>query len=323
MKRRQFGAMLATATFSLGGLGTTAADASAQETAPLEIQDVSVDLGGVTASVSQATFEFQDSTMRLELRGWSMEDTDQSLAIDRTRVAVSDVSAETFAAVRSAMVEAFSGRSVSPLLGLLADGTVPASAPAEVSLGPIQANGGTVADRVVASGTVGDIVPDGTQQLAQEGVSLQGLLGLGSSSWSRLSIQRGTSQLSLNDVMMQREGSSFVISAPGGEAQLSDRTLQLSDVSMNLLPPETIPEEHVAFASEVRQLAAEGSLSSSAVESAAAESGVTVANTTEAARNARFSLSLGEVTEDGEALVSNFQTSGTLAELMAVLQSRL
>jgi hypothetical protein len=50
---------------------------------------------------------------------------------------------------------------------------------------------------------------------------------------------------------------------------------------------------------------------------------VTAENTSEAVRNSRFVLSLGEVTEDDESLVSNFQTSGTLGELMQVVQMRL
>lgn len=323
MKRRQFGAMLATATFSLGGLSSAAAEASAQRTAPLEIKDVSVELGGITTSISQATFAFQDGTMRLQVQGWSMEGASRSLAIDRLRVAVDEVSAETFSAVRSAMVEAFSRRSVSPLLTVLTDGTIPESAPVRLFVGPIRADGQTVVDQVIATGTVGGVVPEGTQQLAQKGVSLKGLTGLGPSEWGRLTIQRGNLQLALNDVVMQREGTGFSITSPGGSVELPDRTLDLTEVSMTIRPPETIPEEHVAFASEVRQSASQGVLSTSTIESAAAESGVTVANTSDAVQSSRFVLSLGEVTEDGETLVANFQTSGTLAELLQVLRTRL
>jgi hypothetical protein len=322
MKRRQFGAMLATATLSLGGLSSAAAEASAQETAPLKIEDATVELGSVTASISEATFAYQDGTMQLQLLGWTMDSASRSLAIDEARVAVDEVDAETFSAVRSAMVQAVEGRSVSPLLTVLYDGTVDESAPIRVFAGPVQMDGQTVADRVTASGTVGAAVPEGTQQLAREGVSLEAVAGLGSSEWSRLTVERDDAQLALNDVVMQREGASLSVTAPSGSAELPGRALDLTEVSMNVRPPETIPEEHVAFASEVRQLSYEGSMSTSAIESAAADSGVTVANTSGAVRSSRFELSLGEVTEDGEMLVSNFRTTGTVGELMQLLETQ-
>lgn len=323
MKRRQFSAMLATATFSLGGLGSAAADASAESAEPLELEDVSVELGSVTASISQATFEFQESTMQLQLEGWSMEGDGRSLAIDETSVTVEDVDEETYSAVRSAMVEAYTERSVSALLTVISDGTIPESSPVEVSAGPIEKDGQTVADQVTATGTAGEVVPEGTESLAEDGLSLGGITGLGSSMWSQLTVERGDSQLALEDVVMEREGTSLVVSASEGEAALPDRTLELSEVTMDVMPPETIPEEHVAFASELRQLASEGSVGVSDIESAAADSGVTVSNTSDAVESAQFVLSVGEASEGGETLVSDFQTSGTLAELMQVLQTRL
>jgi hypothetical protein len=321
MKRRQFNAMLA--TLSLGGLSSAAAEVSAQQTAPLEVEDATVEFGGVTASISEATFEYRDGAMRLQLLDWTMDSSSSSLAIGEAHVTVDEVDAETFSAVRSAMVETYEGRTVSPMLTVLSDGTIDESAPVRVFAGPVRMDGQTAADEVSATGTVGGVVPEGTRQLAEEGVSLEGVAELGSSEWSRLTVQRDDSQLMLNDVVMQREGAALSISAPSGTAELPDQTLDLTEVSMDVQPPETIPEEHVAFASQVRQSSAEGSLSRSAVESAAADSGVTAENTSEAVRNSRFVLSLGEVTEDGESLVSNFRTSGTLGELMQVVQMRL
>jgi hypothetical protein len=323
MKRRQFGAMLATATLSLGGLSSAAAEASARQTAPLQIEDATVELGGVTASISEATFAYQDGTMQLQLLGWTMDGTGRSLAIDEARVAVDEVDAETFSAVRSAMVGTYKGNSASPLLTVLSDGTIDESAPIRAFAGPVQKDGQIAADRVTASGTVGGVVPEGTRQLARKGVSVEGVAGLGSSEWSRLTVQRGDSRLALSDVMMQRDGTALSISAPGGIAELPGRALDLTEVSMDVRPPETVPEEHVAFASELRQSSAEGSLSKSAVKSAAADSGVTADNTSEAVRSSRFVLSLGKVAEEGETLVSNFQTSGTLGELMQVLRMRM
>src|SRR6056297_702088 len=116
MKRRQFGAMLATATFSLGGVSSAAAEASTQETEPLEIEDVSVELGDATAMVGRATFQYEGGTMRLQLDDWAMQAAGKPMSVGRTRIDVSDVSAETYATVRAGMVEAYDGQSLSPLL---------------------------------------------------------------------------------------------------------------------------------------------------------------------------------------------------------------
>ncbi|UPV75507.1 hypothetical protein M0R89_05425 [Halorussus limi] len=322
MKRRQFGAMLATATFSLGGVSSVAADASAQETEPLQIEDVSVDLGEATASVGRATFRYQNGTMRLQLNDWSMETGSKSLSIARTRVDVSDVSAETYATVRAAMVEAYEGQSLSPLLSALAEADVDPASGLQVTLGPVRSDGSLLANKVVATGTVGSVVPSGTRDLLAGGASLSALASLGASEWSELTIKRRNATLTASDVTMQLEGTTFAISSPSGTAKVSGRTFEFSDLMLNIMPPETIPAPHIEFLSQVRQLGAEGNLTLSAIKSAAADAGVTAANTLEALRSAQFELSFAEVTEGGEAVVSDFQTSGTLAELMQAVRQR-
>jgi hypothetical protein len=332
MKRRQFGAMVATVTLSLGGVSGAAADASTQETEPLRVEDMSVELGEVTASVGLAELTYQDGVMQFRVEDWTMERsgttetaeaTERSLAIDAAQATIDGVSAETYATARAGMVEAWKARSPSPLLDALAGADVDPDASVEVVAGPISTDDELVADEISATGTVESVVPEGSRELVEDGASLEEVAALGSSEWSQLTVQRGDVQLVLDDVVMERDGSALSISSPGGTVDLSERSLALSDVEMNVYPPETIPQEHVEFASRLRQSAADGTLSLSTAESAAAETGVTLDNTAEAVRNARFDLSLSEVTEGEETLVSNFQTSGTLDELVTVVSQQV
>jgi hypothetical protein len=323
MKRRQFSAMLATATFSLGGLTGSAAGTSAQDTDPLQAEDVTVELGGVTSSVERAELAYQEGLMRFEMQEWTMEAETRSLAIDTARVTVDDVSAETFSTVRSGMVESFEGRSLSPLVSALADADFDPDSPVRVTASPVEMDGQLVVDQVTASGTVGSVVPEGSRELAQDGASLDELAALGSSEWDQLTIMRGAGELTLDDVAMELDGTTLSITSPSGTAELPDRTLELSDVTMNVRPPESPPQEHVEFASRLRQMAADETLSFSGVRSSAAESGVSASNTEEAVQDARVDLTLGEVTEDGETLISNFETSQTVAELVEVLRQQV
>ncbi|WP_379793662.1 hypothetical protein [Halorussus aquaticus] len=322
MKRRQFGAALATAAFSLGGVVKTTRSASAQETEPLQIEDVTVSFGGVTSSVGSATFSFEDGTMQFQVSDWTMEGADKSLSIAQASVSAADVSAETYATIRGAMVESFSGRSLSPLLSTLAEVDVNPDASVEVVVESVETDGQLVADQIAATGTVGSVVPEGTRALLRDGATLEEVAALGTAEWSELTVQRGSTEFTATDVVMERQGTGVAISAPSGSASASGRTFEFSDMSLDLMPPETIPAAHVEFASQVRQLAADGNLSSSAVSSAAEDAGVTAENTSEAVRNARFELSFADVTEGGETVVSDFQTSGTLAELLQVLRQR-
>ncbi|WP_128477047.1 hypothetical protein [Halorussus pelagicus] len=322
MKRRQFGAMLATATFSLGGVSSAAADASAQETDPLEIEDVSMELGEATVSVGRATFRYRDGAMRLQLDDWSVESDNASLSVGRKRVNVSDVTPETYAAVRAAMVETYEGQSLSPLLSALVESDLDPDSHLQVSLSSVESDGRLLADEVVATGTVGSVVPDGTRDFLSGGASLSALASLGAAEWSELRIERGDATLVADGVTMELDGTTFAIASPGGTAEVSGRSFEFSEMTLDILPPETLPAPHVEFASQVRQLGSEGSLTLSAVKSAAADSGVTVANTLDALGSARFELSLAEVTADGEAVVSDFRTSGTLADLSQMLRDQ-
>lgn len=325
MKRRQFGAMLATATLSVVGVSGATADTSAQETGPLRVEDQTVESGGVTATVGLAELTYQDGAMVFSGENWTItapgeaeeatETAGRSLALDAAQLTIDGVSAETYAAVRTGMVEGFSTRSPSPLLGALAEADTDPEASVEAVAGPISTGEELVADEIRATGTVESVVPEGSRELVQDGASLEAAAALGPSEWSQLTVQREDTELVLDDVVMERDGGVLSITSPSGALDLSGRSLVLTDAEMNVYPPETIPEEHVAFASRLRESAGDETLSVSAVESAAAETGVTLDNTSEAVRNARFDLSLGEVTEGEETLVSNFQTSGTLEEL--------
>ncbi|WP_115863161.1 hypothetical protein [Halorussus litoreus] len=322
MKRRQFTAMVATATFSLGSIGSAAAGTAAQDTDPLRLEDASVSIGGVTNTIGEAALTYEESTMQFEVSDWTMESETGALSIASASMAAGDVSADTYATVRSAMVEAYETQSPSPLLTALAEADVDSDAPVQVVVESVETDGGLVADRIEATGTAGSVVPDGTRELASEGATIEGVAALGPSEWSQLSIQRGEAEFVAEDVTMEREGAALAVSSPGGEITVSERVLEFSEMAMTVSPPETIPDAHLEFASEVRQLAGDDDLSVSAVESAAEESGVTTSNTAEAVRNARFELSFAEISEGGETLVSDFATSGTLAELVEVLRQR-
>lgn len=323
MKRRQFGTMLATATLSLGGLTGAVTSASAQNTEPLVVEDVNVSLGEGTTSLGLVELEYEDGgRIELDVEDWTMEGGTRSLAIGEAQVAVEGQSEETYAAVRSAMIEAFQGRSLSPLLEVLAAANVNPDGTVEVSAGPVEMDGQLVADQIAAVGTAGSVVPDGMFALVQEGASLQEISELGTSQWDGLVVVRGDSQLQLDNPTMQLSGTTFAITSPDAVAETPGRSLAMSDVTMLFGPPETVSEPHRLFAARLRQLAADGSLTLSAIRSAAAESGVTAANTVEFIRASRFALGIGEVTEDGETVVSDFETAGTLAELMAAIRQQ-
>ena len=319
MKRRQFGAMLTAAAVSLGGLGRVAAATTAQSTDSLEIEDVSVSVGGTTATVGRAALTYEGGAMTVEMTDWQAEGDAGTLSIGTARATVEEVSAETYDAVRSAMVEAYEGQSVSPLLTALAEAEVDPAAPVTVTVESVQTGDGTVVDSVTATGTVRSVVPEGTRALAAGDASLSALGTLGSSEWSELAVQRGDAELVAEDVVMAREGAALAVTSPAGRVTAAGGEFEFTEMEMTVRPPETIPSEHVEFASQVRQLAADGELTASAVESAASDSGVTVSNTAEAARSARVELTLAEMTEGGETVVSDFATSGTVAELLGVL----
>jgi hypothetical protein len=260
--------------------------------------------------------------MRLQLEDWAMETDDESLSVGRKRVVVSDASPETYATVRAAMVDAFEGKSLSPLLSGLATADVNPESGLRVSLSSVESDGALLADSVVATGTVGNAVPEGTRDLLTDSASLSEVAALGAANWSELRIERGDGTFVANDVTMELDGTTFAISSSGGTTEASGRSFEFSDMALNITPPETIPAPHVQFASKVRQLGSKGKLTLSAVKSAAADSGITVDNTLDAIRSARFDLSFAEVTEGGEAVVSDFQTSGTVAELLQTMRKK-
>ncbi|WP_435177100.1 hypothetical protein [Halorussus sp. AFM4] len=315
--------MLATATFSLGGIGSVSADASAQSTEPLEIEDVSVSLGGVTSNVGLARFVYQDGTMGFGVQDWTMESGERSLSVGSAVVTASDVSEETYATLREGLVESFEGRTLTPLAVAIRESNLNPESEVQVELDSVELDGELIADQVTAAGVAGSVVPEGTRALLEDGgPTLEELAALGTSEWDVLTIQRGDAEFTANDVVMGLDGATVVIAAPSGSANVSGRSFEFSEMQMTITPPGTIPEEHIEFASQVRESAAEGDLSLSSIASAAEESGVTAENTADAVESAQFELSFAEITEDGETVVSNFATSGTLAELLAALQQR-
>lgn len=327
MKRRQFSAILATATASFAGLpGVSGATTdSTQNTQPLEIENLSVSSGGVTTNIGRASFTYDSAerTAVFRLLDWTMAGQSRTLSVERAQVTVGEMAPETFAELRAAMVSGFESRSLSPLLAGAADADVNPNSPVSVTAEAVALDGQPVADQVVASGTVRGAVPEGTRSLLRGGATLEQLLGLGPSEWSSVTVHRGDSRLTANEVTMTLEGTTFAVTSPGGRIETPGRSLQFEDMEMDVRPPEPIPPEHVEFASRLRQLGAQGRLTLSAMRSAAGESGVTVSNTAEAVRRAPFALRFGRVTEEGEVLFSDFETTGQLGELAQVFRGRL
>lgn len=322
--------MLATATVSLAGFSgvstATTDDARRAQTEPLRIEDVTVDLGGATVSVSRAAMTFEDETLTFRLRGVTTRFRGRSVSLARATLTVGGVDAETFSTLRSAMVEAVSGESAVPLLAAVAavSDEVPADASVRLNLGSLVSDGRTLADRVSVRGTVGGIVPEGAPALLAEDATLADLADLGPVRFDRLTVRRGNARFRLSEVVIERRDGSIVVSAPSGRATLPGRPLKLRDVSITLRPPaDGLPPEHVEFLSRLRALARQGALTASAVRSAAAESGVTLANTVAAVRSSRATVSLGSVTERGETVLADVETGGTLAELLEILRRQL
>lgn len=319
MKRRQFGATLATATLSLGTIAGAATSTSAKGTDSLRAEDVCVSLAGVTTTVGHATFEYEDGTMVLRAEDWTMDDGERSLSIAAASVSVADVSVETFATVRAGLKEGFEGRSLSPLLTALAEANARPDSSVTVSLEAIALDGTLVADQLTATGTAGSVVPEGTRALLEDGTTLAELDALGPSEWSQLTVERGDAELTANDVSIELDGATVSITSPTGKANVSGRTFEFSGIGMTVLPPETISVDYVEFVSKLRQLAKSGNLTLPAVDSAVDESGVAASNTFETLLRARVILSFERVTRGSGNLITNFETSTTLAELVQVL----
>lgn len=322
MNRRQFGAMLATATVSFGSLETVVARGPTQSTESLEVEDVSVTLGTTTMTVERVALTYDESAMEFEISDWTTESTEGSLSIATVRLVAEEVSPETYATVRSGMVEAFEGQSLTPLLSVLGTAEIAPDAPVEMVHESVEVGEQLVADRIRATGTARSVIPEGTRALARGEATIAELDEFGVSEWSQLTIQRGNSEFIADDVVMELDGGAVAVSSPGGEILTSGRTFEFSDMEVTVRPPETVPTAHVEFATEMRQLAGDGDLTLPAIESAASETGVTASNTVEAGQNVRVAISLADVTENGEPVISDFATSGTVAELAQVLGQR-
>jgi type 1 fimbria pilin len=189
--------MLATATFSVGGVSSAMADPSAQDTDPIQGEDVSVELGRVTASFERATLAFEDGTMQFRGRSWVMEGPESTVSGGNVRATISDVSPETYATVRAAMVEADESNSPFPLVEGLATADVNPDASIRVVTSSVEQDGQLLADRITAAGRYGAVVPEG---LREGGQIFRGGAEVGPSEWKRITAQRGDSELVFEDV---------------------------------------------------------------------------------------------------------------------------
>lgn len=174
-----------------------------------------------------------------------------------------------------------------------------------------------MAEEVSATGTVGGVVPDGLAAVARGELVSK----LGAAEFDTVSVRRGGVTASAEHVTAEPADGAVSVTADEGTADLPGRTLGLEGIDATLWPPEGgFPEAHRSAFARLRGLAADGSLSLSAVRTTLSESGVTVSDTLDAVGNVRFDAAVEKVAEGGVTLVSDFRSRGTLAELLPALR---
>ncbi|USZ69574.1 hypothetical protein NGM10_07535 [Halorussus salilacus] len=315
MKRREM--LLATATISLAGVpGLSSADTDATaQTDPITLEDATLELGGVSLYIGSASFYYDEGAAVFEGREWVFSNGSREVALSGAVVAVENVSAETFAAVRDAMAASYDERSLSPLLSGLAAAEVDPSTPMGVRIGTVSTDTGTLVEEVTATGTVGDVTPANWAAFAT-GEEVE----LGAAQFDTVALQRGGVVVTAEEVVAEPFSNGLSVTSDGGTIEGSGGTLTFENLNTTFRPPEEGGEPHRAAFERMRRLAAKGALTLDAVGTTMADSGVTVANTVEAMRNTRYEATMESVTRDGESVVEDFGSSGTLAELVQMLR---
>lgn len=315
MKRREM--LLATATISLAGVpGLSSADTeTAAQTDPIQLEDATVDLGGASLYIGSAAFYYDDGAAVFEGAEWVLSNGSREIHLGGASVAVENVSAETFAAVRDAMAESYSGRSLSPLLSGLAAAEVDPNAPMTIWAGPIATDQGTLVDEVTASGTVGSVTPENWAEFVA-GADVE----LGAAQFDTVTLQRSGVAVTAEEVVAEPFRNALSVTSAGGTLEGPGGTLAFENLNTTFRPPAEGGEPHRVAFENLRRSAAEGALTLDAVGATLAESGVTVENTIEAVRNTTYEASVDSITRDGESVVENFSSSGTLAELLQMLR---
>lgn len=315
MKRRQL--LLATATISLAGIPGLSS-AQSDDTDTLEVSDVTLEFGGATVTVGSASMAHQDDTLGLLGQDWTVTAEGREVSVDEAVVAVGNVDAETFAQLREGAVQSAGERSLSPALAAFAEADLDPDAPVQARIGPITSDQGPVADQVRATGTVDSVTPENWRAFGR-GESTE----LGPVQFDTVTAQRGSVFASAENVVAEPVENAVSVTADGGTIETPNRVLEFESLDTTFRPPEEGSEPHAQALAGLRQLAANGSLTADAIATTIAESGVTFSNTMTAVRNTQFEATVGSVTEDGQTVVQDFGTSGTLAEMAQVLQQRL
>lgn len=319
MKRRQL--LLATASLSLAGasgLSNAAADSSAQSD-PIQVRNATVDLGGATVTIGSATLAHDGDTLAFQGQEWTATADSQTVSLASVEVTVGGVDAGTYAQIRDGLTRSASGRSLSPLLSALEAVDVDPNAPVEVRVGPITSDRAPVADEVTASGTVGGVVPENWG----DWVAGTDAADIGSMQFDAVTVQRGSVSATAENVVAEPFENAVSVTAEEGTVETPNRTLAFENLNTTFRPPEEGAEPQASAIDGLQRLAANESLTVDAIRTTLTESGVTASNTVAALRNARFEATVGSVTENGQALVQNFSTSGTLSELTQLLSQRL
>lgn len=317
MKRREM--LLATATISLAGVpGLSSADTDAAQTEPVQVSDVTVELGGATVAIGNAVLAYQDGAMGVLVSDSSVTAEGRELTLSEGVVAVGNVDEETYAQIREAGAQSVGERSLSPMLSAINSTNLDPNSPVQAQFGPVTADGQTLADEVTATGTVGGVTPENWAEFGR-GEDVE----LGAAQFDTVTIQRGSVALTAEEVVAEPFSNALSVTSAGGTVETPGRSLAFENLNTTFRPPEEGTEPHRTAFEDVRQSAAEGALTVDAVRAALADSGVTVGNTVEAVRATTYEATVGSITEDGETLIQDSSSTGTLAELMQVVRQNL
>ena len=317
MKRRQFGAALASTAFALTGVtaGTSAVLAREDDARQIQTQNVSTTVGGVTLAANSATMTHEGSTMTAQVDGATMETATRSGSIAQLTVTVDEISAETFQTLRDGVVEAASAQSPLALFTAFESANVSPDAPVTISVESVSIDGrGTLFDSATATGTVGSIAPSNAASVAAGGSPAD----LEPMEFAEITASSGDSTLTARGAVVSFGETTATIQMPEGEVTTPTRSLAFADAETVLLPPASVPQEQMDAFASLRAQVQDGSLTLRSARDTFAEFGVTASDVFSSLLSVRFEAQIGDITEDGASVAQNIGTSGTLGELLQI-----
>lgn len=317
MKRREM--LLATASLSIVGSSAVFGGRGAAQESD-QIENVSVDLGFATVDIGEArlTYDDEENTVVFQGQDWMATGENRTLSLARATVTIERVDAETYERLRSGAVQTFDQGSLSPLLSSLIAADVDPDSPISIEVGPVTTDRGALINEATATGTVGGVVPDGVFSLSSD----ESVSDLGPARFHTVTAQRGGLKLTAEDVVAEPVDGVIEITAAEGTVKAPPRSFDFENGAITLRRPADGATEQLSALRGLRRLAANRSLTVSAIRTTFVESNVTVSNTIDAVRNTRFELTFESLTRGGQSVAQNVGTSGTLSELLQVLRGR-